>query len=129
MILCYPIIIEKNDGVYNGYFYDFKDVKVKGKTIEETLTKAKEELGLYLLENDDTKEPSDQDMVNLKEGQMFFYIDVNMDWVREKEKYKSTTKAVTLPRWLNQKAIESGINVSALLQRSLMEALNIKDED
>lgn len=129
MIICYPVIIEKNDGIYNGYFYDFEDVKVKGKTLEDILTKAKEKLGVYLLENENAKEPSDPDEVDFKKGQLALYIDVNMDWVREKKKYKSISRMVTVPKWLNERAKESGINVSSILQRALMEALNVKEED
>lgn len=129
MIICYPIVIEKTNDLYEGFFPDLEGIKVKSKTIEETLIKAKEELGLYLLENEDVKEPSDPDDVKLEEGQLFFYIDINMNWVREKDKYKSITRAITLPKWLNEKAKESGINVSMVLQRALMETLNIKEED
>lgn len=127
MILCYPFVMEKINDVYEGCFFDFEEVKIKGKTIEETLIKAKEELGLYLLENE--KEPSDPDEVKVKDGQLFFYIDINMNLVREKNKYKSITRAVTLPYYLNEAVKESGINVSSVLQKNLMEILNIKEEE
>lgn len=45
----------------------------------------------------------------------------------EREKYKSVTRAVTLPKYLNDMVKESGINASAILQKALMEIFLSKE--
>ena len=44
-----------------------------------------------------------------------------------KDIYKSVNRTVTLPKWLNNKAVESGINVSSVLQKALIEILNVEE--
>lgn len=133
--ICYPVVIEKHSEkeAYTSFFPDLDGCYSGGKTIKETISNSKEALSLHYLEMENDvdiiKEPSDPDEIKLKDNQILVYIDVNMGWVREKEKYKSITRAITLPKWLNEKAKESGINVSMVLQRALMETLNIKEED
>lgn len=132
--ICYPMIIEKqsNKELYYAYFPDVEGCYTGGKDIQDTIDKGKEALGSYYieLENNDKeiKEPSDPKKIKLKDNQQLIYVDVNMKWFREKDKYKSITKAVTLPKYLNQKAIESGVNVSAILQKALIEILDIKED-
>lgn len=127
--LCYPAIIEKTSkGDYKAYFPDIEGCSSKGKTIQDTITNCKEALGDYYLQNDSLKEASDPKDIELNKNQSLVYIDVNPKWILEKDKYKSITKAVTLPKWLNQKAIESGVNVSQVLQKALMETLDIKED-
>lgn len=133
--ICYPMVIEKHSEkeLYNAYFPDIEGCYTGGKSIQDTIEKGKEALGLHYLELEtderEIKEPSDPKEIKLKDNQKLIYIEVNMKWFREKDKYKSITKAVTLPKYLNQKAIESGVNVSAVLQKALMETLDIKDEE
>lgn len=133
--ICYPAVIEKHldKEAYNAFFPDIEGCYSGGKTIQETISNCKESLGLHYLElekdNDEIKEPSDPSDIKLEENQLLIYIDVNMKWVREKDKYKSITKAVTLPKYLNQKAIESGINVSAVLQEALIKKLIQEEEN
>lgn len=125
--ICYPVVIERDSkkGSYNAFFPDIDGCKAKGKTIQDTISNCKEVLGQYFLELDDNeiKNSSEPGGIELNKNQSIIYIDVNMKWFAEKNKYKSITKAVTLPIWLNQKAVESGINVSAVLQEALIEKL------
>lgn len=48
----------------------------------------------------------------------------------EIEKYRSVNRTITLPKWLNDKVKQSKINVSAVLQKRLIEILgNEKDKE
>lgn len=132
--ICYPMVIEKHPDkeLYNAYFPDVEGCYTGAKTIQDIIEKGKEALGLHYLEleNSDVQinSPSEPAKIKLNDNQQLIYIDVNMKWFREKDKYKSITKAVTLPKYLNQKAVESGVNVSAILQKALMETLDIKED-
>ena len=41
----------------------------------------------------------------------------------KEENYKTIIRAVTIPKWLNDKAKQSKINVSGVLQKALIEIL------
>lgn len=132
-IICYPLVIEKdlNDNTYKAYFPDIERYYSSGETLQDAILNSKEAFGLYYLEaekdNKEIKEPSDPKDIKLKNNQMLVYIDLNIKWIKEKDKYKSISRMVTLPKWLNEKAKESDINVSAVLQKALLEALNQED--
>lgn len=46
---------------------------------------------------------------------------------REKMRQKAVKKTLTIPKWLNDLAEESGINFSHVLQDALKQRLNVKD--
>lgn len=132
-IICYPVVIEKhpNKNIYNAYFPDIEGCYSGGETIQDTISKCKEAFELHYIEigkdNEEIKEPSDVKDIKLKDNQILVFIDINIKWIKEKDKYKSISRMVTLPKWLNEKAKESDINVSAVLQKALIEALNQED--
>lgn len=131
--ICYPAIIKEGaEKVFHASFPDIEDLKVVGKTIEEIIENAKEELGTLYLEmesNDiDIKDPSNPKDITLTDDERLIYINVNMRVFREKNRYKSITRAVTLPFYLNEQVKESGINVSAVLQEALYKKLDIKED-
>lgn len=130
--ICYPVVIEQeSEGKYKAFFPDMNDCYANGTTVADTISSCKEALSMQYLELEkegkEIKEPSDPANIELEENQMIVYVDVNLKWFKEKDNFKSVTKAVTLPKWLNNKAVESGINVSSVLQRALMETLNVEE--
>lgn len=133
--IIYPVIIEKHPTKekYSAYFFDLEGCSSNGKTMYETIQNCREALGLYYIDlKNDNKEiplPTNPKYISVKENQTLVLVDVNLKWFEEKDKYKSITKAVTLPKWLNQKAVESGINVSAVLQKELMKILDVKEPE
>lgn len=52
-------------------------------------------------------------------------IDIWMIPVRDQMKNKCIKKALTIPKWLNDIAIENNVNFSAILQSSLKDYLGI----
>ncbi|GAB1399112.1 hypothetical protein MASR1M66_05640 [Aminivibrio sp.] len=48
-----------------------------------------------------------------------------MDVLRRKSAEKAVSKNVTLPRWLNEMAMEHKINFSSTLQEALKEKLGV----
>lgn len=82
-------------------------------------------------------EPTPQNKVNIKaeadEGDDYTEEDitvtmVNVDVDEYAKKYfnKSVKKTLSIPRWLNDKAVSAGINFSQLLQNALKTELSMR---
>jgi len=90
---------------------------------------AKEALALHLSgmedDNDIIPDPSDIPSIKLEESQAIMFIEVWMPIYRDKIKYTSVKKTLTIPKWLNDIAEENHINFSQSLQNTLKEQLGI----
>lgn len=87
---------------------------------------AKEALGLYL---EDLKEypkcTEDIKHVALENNQIISFISVNMAEHKRKYENKSVKKTLSIPAWLNTIAERENVNFSQILQKALMETLNV----
>ncbi len=92
---------------------------------------AKESLALHLSgmedDNDVIPSPSDITSITLEDNQVIVLVDVWMPIFRDKIKYASVKKTLTIPKWLNDVAEENHINFSHLLQSSIKEQLGISN--
>lgn len=122
---CYPAILKETGGMYKVSI-PIGHIETEGKTIHDVIRISRDALGTYLNEIQELPE-----LVEVEPGinEKVIYIDVNLDWYDQKMKYKSITRAVTLPYYLNELVKESGINVSAVLQEALMKKLQIHDKN
>lgn len=118
--VCYPAILKEEKGKYKLSFIDL-GIAVEDSSIKGVIKVGREVLGTYLIELDEL--PKASEFKDIKENEKIIYVDVNLKWHDEKLKYKSVTRAVTLPYYLNEKVKESGINVSAVLQEALVNKL------
>lgn len=127
MKLLYPAIFhEDSDGVW-AEFPDLEGCQSFGDTISEVLDGAREALEGYcitLLEKGRTL-PEASDIKTLTAGDNAFVTLVETELTTHFAKQKSVKKTLTIPAWMNELAIEKGINFSAVLQESIMEKLNI----
>ena len=89
----------------------------------------KEALGLHLwgMENDgdDIPRPSSIKEVKIESNEVIVLIDVFMPAIRLSQENKAVNRTVTLPAWLNAKALERGVNFSQVLQEALINRYNI----
>lgn len=132
-IIYYPVVVQEIDNKYKAYYPDIECLTSAGDTFEEILKNIKEDLSAYLyeLKNENKEMPNKKDPKDIKinDNEFMFYADVNLKIYHEKQQFKSSTKAVTLPKYLNAYAVESGINVSAVLQKELMRIFDLDDLD
>lgn len=125
----FPAIIgkEHKEKEYSVYFPDL-EVATSGISESDALNSARELLGtvLYGLELDKEKIPQPTKLVDIKinKNEYTILVDVYMPSVRLSEKNKSINRTVTLPAWLNAKAMEKHFNFSQVLQDALKEKLN-----
>lgn len=127
MKLLYPAIFhEDSDGVW-AEFPDLEGCQSFGDTVSEVFDGAKEALEGYcitLLEEGRAL-PAASDIKTITAGNNAFVTLVETDLTTRLAKQKSVKKTLTIPAWMNDLAVEKGINFSAVLQEGIMEKLNI----
>lgn len=133
----------KDTYVYPAIFYDDPDgISIEfpdlpgclpcAHTMEDAFKNAKEalQLHLYSMEEDGEEIPEPSHVSDIKpdsDSGSIVMIEAWMPPFREKMLNKSTTKTVTIPRWLDILARKEKVNYSHLLQDSLKTYLGVKE--
>ena len=123
MLFVYPAIFHKEDTSYWVEFPDLQGCHTYGASITEAMEAAQEALSAYLLtmlEQDKAlATPSDISALHAKDGfSSLVSCDINQ--------YKCTEaikKTLTIPSWLNDRAIAMGIHFSQVLQDALLSKI------
>lgn len=122
MLFIYPAIIHEDaDGIW-AEFPDLDGCTTFDDTIEGVLHGAAEAMELYLvgLLEDGEKPPVPTDIRKLKQlGENTFATLIQSD-VDLAKNTKSVKKTLTIPAWLNQRALDKNINFSKVLQEALI---------
>lgn len=127
--LYYPAVFQKEDVGYSVWLYDIDGCISQGDTFNEAVENIKEALGLFLEAASDNNErlpaPSDPENITLDENQFAMIIEFDkLNYLKKHEK-RSVKKTLSLPAWLNTAAEEAHVNFSAVLQKGLMDYLDI----
>lgn len=124
MKFIYPAIFHKDPDGYWAEFPDLAGCHTSGNTVEETLDNATEALSGYLLSliDRDIKitKPCDISKIKLEENCFTSLVETTLNATK-----KSVNKTLTIPSWLNDKALQKNINFSAVLQNALMHELEL----
>ena len=119
----YPIIFTYEEGQEIAVEIPDLDVATSGVDDEDALISARELLGLVMfgLEEDGEPIPTPTPTKNIHVGknQNVMLVDVRMA-----QNNKSVSRTVSLPAWLNAKALSFNINFSQVLQDALKEKLH-----
>lgn len=124
----FPAVLTYEEGCEIAVtFPDLPGCATSGETEEDALAMGKEALGLHLwgmeTDGEDIPSPTPLRSVETEENETVTLIEVYMPAVRLSQENRSVNRTVTLPAWLNAKAVEHGINFSQLLQSALKEAI------
>ncbi len=121
MLFIYPAIIhEDSDGIW-AEFPDLKNCSTFGDSLADVLQNATEAMELFvlgLLENG-IQPPKATDIKNMHLAKNTFATLIKSD-VDLAKNTKSVKKTLTIPAWLNQRALDKGINFSKVLQEALI---------
>ena len=136
MLSIYPAIFYKEEGGrYSVCFPDF-DVATCGDDLNDAMNMAIECLAVQLKslkeDGEDFPAPSPVDKVDpvsyakelggsIPSDYFVTLISVDADEYAGLHFNKSVRKNLTIPRWLNEKALAQGINFSQVLQEALLE--------
>ena len=126
----YPAFFVRCDGEKIGVsFPDFPGCVSEGRNDEEALRNAKKALmkRLWELEESRREVPRPTPVLELKHEKhsVVVLLEVWMPPFRDRMLYKATTRAVSLPLWLDRESKAAGLNYSRVLQEGLMERLGI----
>jgi predicted RNase H-like HicB family nuclease len=127
----YPAIFSYDEDGISVEFPDLPGCYTCANDSNTAISMTKESLALHLSgmedDNDSIPTPSDITSITLEENQVIVLVDVWMPIFRDKIKYSSVKKTLTIPKWLNDVAEENHINFSQLLQSSIKEQLGISN--
>lgn len=121
MIFIYPAIIhEDTDGIW-AEFPDLENCSTYGDNLSDVLQNAAEAMELFVLGllEDGIAPPTATDIKNItpKENSFATLIKSDIDLAKNT---KSVKKTLTIPAWLNKRALDKGINFSKVLQEALI---------
>ncbi len=129
MLFVYPAVFHREESAYWVDFPDLEGCHTYGGSINETMEAAQEALAAYLLtlleQEKVISAPSDISSIRVDDG---FVSLVSCD-INQYKDTKAVKKTLTIPSWLNDRAISMGINFSQVLQEALLSKLAIMGMD
>lgn len=126
--LFYPAIFHKaEEGGFWITFPDLPECITEGDDLNEAYEMASDALGLCLSDIEESKmsypKASNPSEITLEKDSFVVVIEFDLDSYRRKHCSKSVKKTLSIPQWLNEKAISMNINFSQVLQESLLERI------
>ena len=129
----FPAIFNFADDGISVTFPDLPGCFSYGNDEIHALSNAKEALELHIFGMEDDKEtiptPSHIRALTTEKNESIVLIDIWMKPVRDFMKNKAIKKTLTIPKWLNDVAIENDVNFSQLLQVAIKNYLGISTNE
>ena len=123
MLFVYPAIFHNEEHSPRPEFPDLAGCHTYGSSLTETMEAAQEALAAYLLTFLEQKKtivaPSDISSIHTEDG---FSSLVSCD-INQYKDTKAVKKTLTIPSWLNERAVSMGINFSQVLQEALLSKI------
>lgn len=120
MLFVYPAVFHKEEDSYWVEFPDLPGCHSYGSSVTETMACAQEAMAGYILtlleQERPIAVPSDMEMLSTEEG-FTSLVSCNIDQYKET---KAVKKTLTIPAWLNDRAVAKGVNFSQVLQEALL---------
>ena len=132
-ILCYPAVFHVAEDV-GGYWIEFPDLPgcfSEGRNEHEAYEMAKDALSLYCDTSNDIFEREISDPSTCSEimkqfpGELVMLVEADADHYARKYNTKAVKKTLSIPQWLNDKAVKANVNFSQVLQEALINKLNL----
>lgn len=124
--LFYPALFHKAEE--GGFWISFPDIPeclTEGDNMEEAYNMAVDALGLCLEDMEKNNipfpVPSSIDKITVDDDAFLVVIEFDMLAYKKHTNSKAVKKTLTIPAWLNEKAIQLNINFSQVLQDALLE--------
>ena len=120
MLFVYPAVFHREEDSYWVEFPDLPGCYSYGSSVEETMVCAQEAMAGYILtlleQERPIAVPSDMGTLFAEDG-FTSLVSCNIDQYKETRAVKKT---LTIPAWLNDRAMAKGVNFSQVLQEALL---------
>lgn len=129
--LVYPACFYSNGNGYTVTVPDLPGCVTEGSSITEAIENATDAASGWVLDSIESGESIPQATTDISNIQLeepngiINFIMLDMDSYAERYGEKAVRKNCTIPAWLNMAAEQKNINFSSVLQRALIEQLNI----
>lgn len=120
----YPAVFTpEENGQISVNFPDLESCYTCGDDLGDALYMAEDVLAMTLVsyENNSTPIPTPSKKLSLEDGEFQNFIVCDTDSYRKQNMNRAIKKTLTIPEWLNEKALAQGINFSQVLQEALLE--------
>ncbi|MDD3185255.1 MAG: type II toxin-antitoxin system HicB family antitoxin [Anaerostipes sp.] len=129
--LFYPAVFhEAEEGGYWISFPDFPECLTDGDTTNEAYEMAVDALGLAITDRKEKKEniplPTDLKDIQVEDGSFLVVVEFDMLAYLKKTNNKAVKKTLSIPEWMNEEAVNLGVNFSQVLQEALLQKINLK---
>lgn len=126
MKMVYPAVFHFEDDAYWVEFPDLQGCQSYGTSISDTIENAREALEAYAISfienNEKLPLATDISKIDIEDGTFASLVDIDLSAYFKKA--KAVKKTLTIPEWLNEAAMEKGINFSQTLQDALMAKIS-----
>lgn len=123
MLFVYPAIFHKEEDAYWVEFPDLEGCHSYGDTVIDTVSAAQEAMSGYILtlleEDRPLAAPSDISEYATEDG-FVSLVSCEIDPYKDTRAIKKT---LTIPAWLNERAVSMGVNFSQVLQEALLSKI------
>lgn len=123
MLFVYPAVFHKEEDSYWVEFPDLPGCHSYGSSVTETMACAQEALAGYILtlleQERPIAVPSDIGTLSAEDG-FTTLVSCTIDQYKET---KAVKKTLTIPAWLNERAMARGVNFSQVLQEALLQKI------
>lgn len=124
----YPAIFHPaEEGGFWISFPDLPECLTEGDNMEQAYEMAVDALGLALTcretENEAIPVPSEPTTISVEDG-FLVVIEFDMAAYKRRTNSRAVKKTLSIPEWMNEEAIQLGINFSQLLQEALLQKIN-----
>ena len=123
----YPAVFTEEGKGFSVIFRDLEGCYTCGDTLEEALYMAEDVLAftLYHYEKEGKDIPAPSEKYDLGKNDFVNYIRCDTEEYHRRNNNKAVKKTLSIPEWLNEKAVAAGLNFSQVLQEALKEKLDI----
>lgn len=127
--LFFPAVFTYIDGQEISVEFPDLNCATSGVNDDDAFLSARELLGCVIFgmeeDGEDIPSPTPLSQIKTQDNEKAVLIDIYMPAVRLSQENKAVNRTVTLPAWLNAKALSENINFSQVLQEALCKKLKV----
>ncbi|MBE5908741.1 MAG: type II toxin-antitoxin system HicB family antitoxin [Lachnospiraceae bacterium] len=126
----YPAVFTtEKDGGYSVDFPDIPGCYSCGDTLADAIYMAEDALAFTLYGYEQEKRaiptPSNPSDLVVNKNEFVNYVACDTLVYRKRHNNRAVKKTLTIPEWLNERAVEMGLNFSQVLQEALMQRIEM----